>query len=740
MNTIIQLCPTTRAERIEQIIQQRHSFSAKIERDRATLQARKSALVSLKKHREEFLARGIDPVSAKRLSEIDFSVLEKIDALLGRMQQLHERCTRDTINIAVVGYARQGKSRLLRSLTGLKETVIPDGGEGYCTGTLSKIRHQQELKEAKARVEFYQWHSFRDEVLEPYYKSLGLGVPPVHINDFTSHTPPALPPEKRDSEIDKARYGHLRRDYYSNLHKYRHLLGESSIEIGESQIREYVTQDTVDVNGEKIVNYLAAKEVEISCSFPSEDIGKVMLIDLPGLGDTNLIDAERLIKTLKQEADFVLFVRRPEANAVWGEAHIKLYQTAREALGDLPLAKCSFMVLNRTRDGAEGGDNSYRCENLQRELKQTPIKVERCAIADCSSPQEASSQILEPILNYLVENIEAIDREYARSQERQLDAVQKEINLELEKAGTALAQYGDADLLFEHLFERFWHDLTNDLENLLKYFYEHRQDKDIEFEERVKKSIVDSRRDTGIPATLKDIAEKRNLYGSYTTAYNEYLHEIRTHFLRHFLSLDSGMQLSLESRKALLAKTLRLRLGELVDTEGSEFFKDIYGMLPENAGTLKLAFKTFSQFNVSWAGIIQRQIRENLDKLRPDTHNMSFLELAKDSEATPPQEELILDTLKKLHKEAADKSEHSLNKMLCEPSQDAYYMVEEFVDRVLRAKGVQLEWRIFLRKVCSQVWTEFKEMEKRVQQQQIWLGYVSMARNVDGVNDKFKLN
>ena len=76
-----------------------------------------------------------------------------------------------------------------------------------------------------------------------------------------------------------------------------------------------------------------------------------MLIDLPGLGDTNLIDADRLVKTLRYEADFVLFVRRPEANAVWGEAHIRLYQVAQEALGELPLHECSFMVLNRTQNG-----------------------------------------------------------------------------------------------------------------------------------------------------------------------------------------------------------------------------------------------------------------------------------------------------------------------------------------------------------------------------------------------------
>ncbi|MEM7592066.1 MAG: hypothetical protein AAF383_11215 [Cyanobacteria bacterium P01_A01_bin.83] len=39
----------------------------------------------------------------------------------------------------VVANARQGKSRLLRSLTGLSEDVIPDGEHGHCTSVASTI-------------------------------------------------------------------------------------------------------------------------------------------------------------------------------------------------------------------------------------------------------------------------------------------------------------------------------------------------------------------------------------------------------------------------------------------------------------------------------------------------------------------------------------------------------------------------------------------------------------------------
>ncbi|NJS16774.1 MAG: dynamin family protein, partial [Nostocaceae cyanobacterium CSU_2_110] len=549
--------------------------------------------------------------------------------------------------------------------------------------------------------------------------------------------PPSLPLDKKNSEFDKARYGHLRKDYYSNISKYRHLLTSPSMEIAEQDIPLYVTQDSVDQSGNKIVNYLAVKEVEISCSFPHEDIGQISLLDLPGLGDTNLIEAERLIKILSEEADFILFVRRPEANAVWGEAYLKLYQIARDALGDFPLAKCSFMILNRTKHGAEGGDNGYRCQKLQSELKETPIRVAQSIIADCSNSQEAFTQVLEPILDYLAANVQSIEKEYGRSYQKQLDVLYQNISIELDKASGALARYGDGDLLFEQLFAQFWRKLTNDLENLLAELKENRDNLDREFAQQVENAIQRCRTNTGIPSTCEEIAQRRHFFGSYNTAYNEFLHEIRTTFLGHFLYLDQAMQLSLENRKNLVVKILKSHLGELIDSEEIDFLSIIYNLLPDNCQSSQIGFQKLEQFDVSHAGRVIRLLRVNIDQLKPDTNTSALLfpekQFTQKITAELNIEEQILETLQKLHQEAADKSETALNRILCEPSTDAYFMIEEFVDRVLRAKDVQLEWRIFLRKECYQVWPEFKQIEQRVQQQLIWRTLVERASYVNSL-------
>ncbi|MEL7240996.1 MAG: dynamin family protein [Cyanobacteria bacterium J06573_2] len=727
---------TRRTERINKIIQKRQLIASRIERDKANLEACKLALVNLKQYQSEFLANGVDSTSAERLKKIDFEVIAGIDNLLNSLEKLYYRCSRKTINIAVVGYARQGKSRLLQSLTGVSSQVIPDGAEGYCTGTLSKIVHQPGLHKASAKVHFYSPAEFCLQVLAPYYKTLGLGKKSITVEEFARTPPPALPIDKKDSEFDKARYGHLRRDYYSNIKKYRHLLKSPTIEVGEDKIPQYVTQDAIDENGDKIVNYLAVKEVEISCSFPHEDIGKISLLDLPGLGDTNLIEAERLIKILSEEADLILFVRRPEANAVWGEAHLKLYQIARHALGNFSLANCSFMILNRTKNAAEGGDNGYRCQKLQAELKETPIRVAKCIIADCSDAQEAFTEVLEPILDYLVENVESIEKDYRRECDQQLDAVRQSINTQLDKASLALNRYGDGDLLFEQLFATFWHKLTNELEKLLTDLKNNQHSLDKEFEAKVKDAIKRCRTDAIIPTTCQEIAERRHLFGSYNTAYNELLHEIRTNFLANFKSLDKAMQLSLESRKNLVVLILKAHLGELEKFEEVDFLKVIYNLLPDNANNLKLGFQKLYDFDISNAGRVIRLLRVNIDKLNPDNNPLFTLEKINQIQENNTEfyiEEQILNNLEKLYKEAVDTSEQALNQILCEPSTDAYFMLEEFVDTVLRSKNVQLEWRLFLRKESGKVWSEFRQIEQRVKQQQIWRALVERAKEVNGL-------
>src|SRR5207253_2782297 len=85
----------------------------------------------------------------------------------------------------VVGRARQGKSRLLQSLTGLSAVEIPDGDRQHCTGVRSTVFHQPGAQ-AHGKVWFHSEASFLRDVVAPYYDELGLGSYPHSVAEFAS--------------------------------------------------------------------------------------------------------------------------------------------------------------------------------------------------------------------------------------------------------------------------------------------------------------------------------------------------------------------------------------------------------------------------------------------------------------------------------------------------------------------------------------------------------------------------
>ncbi len=56
-------------------------------------------------------------------------------------RNIEERFSRKTINIAVIGGARQGKSKLLQTISGLSNEVIPAFDTSDCTGATSMIKN-----------------------------------------------------------------------------------------------------------------------------------------------------------------------------------------------------------------------------------------------------------------------------------------------------------------------------------------------------------------------------------------------------------------------------------------------------------------------------------------------------------------------------------------------------------------------------------------------------------------------
>ncbi len=180
-----------RAERITAIIEKRKPLVQKIESVQAKLSSLQTALGELEEYRKKLIDLVDDEVVRGRLETIEVSPIHQdLSNETANLDKLKTRFSRDTLNIAVVGRARQGKSRLLQSLTGLSSAAIPDGRRQHCTGVRSTIFHKPDA-ELSAEVSFYDERPFLDEVISPYYDQLELGAKPITLGEFSKRPLPS---------------------------------------------------------------------------------------------------------------------------------------------------------------------------------------------------------------------------------------------------------------------------------------------------------------------------------------------------------------------------------------------------------------------------------------------------------------------------------------------------------------------------------------------------------------------
>ena len=415
---------------ISDIISKRTTIAAEPKEKKKQLESLAAKLNQLEVQKQTILQKPrITPNLVERLEQINF--LKLIDEIIQEQQlqeNLYKRFERNSINIGVIGLARQGKSTFLQSLSGLTYDDIPNSDGQPCTMIQSNILHSE--GEAYGVVHFHSEQSFLEEVIKPYYEELGIPNPPQTLTQFRNTTLTRIPKKFEHSAKIDSLYHHLKYDYYLNFDKYANFLNSEKCakQISNSDIKQYVSQE-YDIDGNpRNFKHLAIEKVEIFCPFPKVDLQQIALVDMPGLGDTRLGDAERMINKLSQNVDFIVFIRRPlQMGDFWGAADIYLYETVYKALNEkLPLDKWSFMVLNHA------GDNLQRCKDFENTREQKGIRVEKCLIANCRNSIEANN-VLEQIIEYLAKNIVLLDRQYMSTSLNGLKSLQSKVEQELRK-------------------------------------------------------------------------------------------------------------------------------------------------------------------------------------------------------------------------------------------------------------------------------------------------------------------
>jgi len=183
--------------------------------------------------------------------------------------------------------------------------------------------------------------------------------------------------------------------------------------------------------------YLAVKNVEIQCMFLL-DVEKLMLVDLPGLGEVN-VDAEKHhLQGLKNEVDLVLLILRPTTqSSYWGDKDRKAVNLLSQAVeGISKLGDFVIIVVNK---GNQDDEELYQIliNDIHKQLNNNNPNS-RYQVLSCNAidPNSVREEILLPVFYHLISRLPMMDEEIIDSSLTQWQGTGEKIKIaidELEK-------------------------------------------------------------------------------------------------------------------------------------------------------------------------------------------------------------------------------------------------------------------------------------------------------------------
>lgn len=626
--------------------------------------------------------------------------IKLIDKVAEDLDKLHRRLSREQLVVGAIGLTRQGKSRFLQSLTGLSDREIPTSSGGFCTGVETEIRHGPD---GSATVHFLSRGKYL-EVVQAYHQELGIGPGPDSLEQFWSGPLPEVARELQHV------YRHLKRHHDAAV-DVKPLLGSNPQEIPLEQVAEYVTQE----NSERtpLQKFIAVERVSLTAPYPA-GLSSVAVLDLPGLGDTNLTDTDRLVDAVADKIDVVVMIRRPDPDGDdWQTPDIELVSHVRTGLPEINLGERAFLLLNHNRQR----NNLEQCQAFLNKLDSTSIEVADAKIVDAADPEDVSV-FFEGIVEALPETVARGDSTLIERREADLREVVEAIGRFAELAGSVL---GKATPLPEYertrLVSEARDSLSRGLEGLL-----------VELEAAAMlgsagpTGLVDAFHDAMSEAraltetlTVEDFDRRKARSGNKGTAYNELLQETRARLGARFAELDGPLRAYLDAGKQQVVDVLREdgKLGAVLTARGTSALDELLKLLddellslPERS-SLRGALSTLTAVQLMYRGFLQHRIRQCFAILDPDSARYPVSSFAPDGNIRDVPSQRFVDAVEQTAIEAliGDAGVQTLLQQLqVEPAWAVYALVEEFTERALHGEGAEDEWQALYRRFQDRIW------------------------------------
>ncbi len=760
------------SSQIDNILLQRKAKAAEIRRRREQILELKQALTGCSKLPAK--AKAIDdPKLQKQCMDVLFKarvpmdVLKQTDKILARMQDAINRFERDSLNIATVGKARQGKSCFLQSVSSLGNDIIPAFDAGDCTGAVSIIHNDPAMELGQVRVEL----TFRSkeemlDIVKGYINNISpeyLRNNPLEYEDIRYVDINELETQIEEGEAGKqAQLEHLIRiveDFNgtsdSRSPSIQDLCGRAGMSLSDpDEIRKYVAQNNgkaiTDPLRENYYSYLAVNRAEIYCRF-SDDVGKLVLVDTIGLGDTQLGIEAAMLETVDKQCDAAIVVTKPISGVTTQDMDI--YELLLNNFRHRDMKKWLFYLANLHK-----GVNDNVVDTFYKHVTgNDKFAIADCKKIDCSDSEAVRRDFLIPMLTKLLGNLEEIDKVYTSDINKMCQELQGKIRSMLEAFPKPEVAGGPGPgMEIANLGAECYTRLTSNLANQVGYWYEQRNKPNAALWNRVKDILNNLESILPSEDVLQQVLDQSGDLTGFDL-WQRPLNYVRNEITDQFIAIDDLMeQETLAFKNALVGELYdSLKSMGTVDGEsdtppedGKETEKPVdqtkwlwsvmEPLIRDNPEYVQIyrAFQFLDQFTFNVRAQIIQEVRYQLGIINPMTTEFYMQPNYVFSKANAGQAvHFYMTSRLSILEDGLRESLMKMNKM---PNQAFYAAAEEFYDRLTFASdfkngkfvNMSAVWNKFFAQYSNLIWK--KELEKQETVKQVMGEYKEYCAQLSG--------
>ncbi|RZB13779.1 hypothetical protein StrepF001_42305 [Streptomyces sp. F001] len=713
------------SDRIEALVATRHGRLAEVDTEIGAWSEAEAGLARIAKSLEAPTGRAEG--AAAEEAAVLAGLRSEVAATLEDLRAARCRFVRPTINIGVSGKARVGKSTLLQSVSGLSDDQIPTGPHVPVTAVRSRIM-QSDRRRVLLRM--HSPESFLADVVAPYHQDLGLEGMPRTVEEFRHWTYPRPDPDDPSQHSDNALLVNLR-SIQASLDSYADLLTGSQIERGLEGLRPFVAYPTREEVSAGTTHrpHLAVREAIIESPFPHGDVSRLVVVDLPGLGEVASGAEERHVRDLRHDVDAVLLVVRPSTTAAYytnaDDRALKLLDKARGHVRT-PGHYVHFVINH-------GGESTGGIEALRNDLRtrvnaSTDGGFYQVLETNAIDPAVVNETLLIPLLESLSRTLPEMDDEvYSGVMARAADAARR-ISEALPQLLAGRAGADELAHLEQELLQQRAAELRWKVDQRLRAVVE-------ELWRAAHRDGVDERYTNAVEAVFDEVrAWAEDGFGKGTARWQEEarlimpteraaspflveeMHRVRVEVTRRFRSLDDFFNEQLARTWEDIAEAFREPCAPLLGkATGKQALHHLEGRLrASSCPVLADAVRDLLQTRLDYRTHLHPRVREELDGFSfegvdPDTGRPRVALLAPADEAGV---ELLEQQLRERTHKAAFETMVALQREAVLPALVLYAAVKQFEDELILSADSRREFLRLARNHRDLLWPDdFGQLE-----------------------------